>query len=172
MLGFSRSLFEAVFLVKRWPVWSSGTTRRATRQRKLVVVDSGIAAHPLGLTESSLAKLPAAGALLENFVLSELARQLTWSEVRAELLHYRTRDGVEVDGVLEAADGRLVGIEVKAAATVRADDFRHLRHLVAKAGDRFHLGVVFHTGTAALSFAPGMWALPIDRLWCVSAPHE
>lgn len=167
------ALFEAVFLVKRLPAWSSGTTRRATRQRKLLVVDTGIAAHLLGLTESRLAKQPAAfGALLENFVLSELARQLTWSGVRAELLHYRTRDGVEVDGVLEAADGRLVGVEVKAAGTVRAEDFRHLRHLAAKAGNRFHLGVVVHTGTAVLSFAPGMWAFPIDRLWRVAVPHE
>jgi uncharacterized protein len=57
-----------------------------------VVVDTGIASHLLGLTDSRLAKQPAAfGPLLENFVLGELARQLTWSDVRAELFHCRTR---------------------------------------------------------------------------------
>lgn len=67
--------------------------------------------------------------------------------------------------ILEAADGRLVGLEIKATATVRAGDFRHLHHLARKAQDRFHAGIVLHAGTAALSFGPGMWAVPIDRLW-------
>jgi uncharacterized protein len=165
------ALFEEVFMAKRLPAWSSGATRRATRQRKLVLVDTGIAAHLLGLGEARLAKQPAAfGSVLENFVLSELGRQLTWSDIRAELLHYRTRDGVEVDGLLESADGRVVGVEVKAAGSVRADDFRHLRHLAEKVPDRFHAGIVLHTGTSALSFGRGMWAVPIDRLWRWCSP--
>ena len=165
------TLFEEVFLVKRLPPWSSGSTARATRQRKLLVTDTGIACHLMGATEGRLAKQPSVfGPMLENFVLSELARQLSWSAVRAELFHYRTRDGVEVDGILEAADGRIIGLEVKAAGNVRADDFRHLRHLAAKVPDRFQLGLVLHTGTEAWSFGPGLWAVPVDRLWRSTAP--
>jgi hypothetical protein len=40
----------------------------------------------------------------------------------------------EVDAVLEAADGRVVGIEVKANETVRTEDFGPLRHLQARLG--------------------------------------
>jgi predicted AAA+ superfamily ATPase len=48
----------------------------------------------------------------------ELARQVTWSDTRVELFHYRTRDKVEVDVVLENRQGKVVGVEVKAASTV------------------------------------------------------
>jgi predicted AAA+ superfamily ATPase len=41
----------------------------------------------------------------------------------SRLSHYRTRDKVEVDAILENRRGEVVGIEVKAASTVRAEDF-------------------------------------------------
>jgi hypothetical protein len=44
---------------------------------------------------------------------------LTWADERARLCHYRTKEKLEVDAVLETPDGRLVGVEVKAGATVR-----------------------------------------------------
>ena len=112
-------LLELVFLIKRIPAWSSSQTSRAVRMQKLMFVDSGIASHLNGSTERRLQREAALlGPLLENFVLSEVARQLTWSSQPLTLFHYRTRDGEEVDGLLEANDGRLVGIEVKASSTV------------------------------------------------------
>ena len=95
--------------------------------------------------------------MLENFVLMELARQLTWNEQRASLSHYRTRDGVEVDAVLEAPDGRVVGIEVKAGSNVRAEDLAGLRHL-----DRFLAGYVLYAGQQTLSFGGKVSALPLE----------
>lgn len=88
----------------------------------------------------------AIGPLLEHLVLGELTRQLEWSKERATLGHDRTRDGIKVDGLLEAADGRAVGVEVKTGETVRTDDFRSLRHLQATAGRIFHRGFVLHGG--------------------------
>jgi len=105
------------------------------------------------------------GPLLENFVLGELAWQLSWSTTSATLAHFRTRDGVEVDGVLESADGRLVGVEVKAAQTVRAEVFAGLRHFAAHARDRFHHGVLFYTGETAEPFGDRLTAVPIEALW-------
>jgi len=107
---------------------------------------------------------------LPPFVKAEIARQLTWAEDEAQLLHYRTRDGVEVDGVLEARDGRVVGMEVKAASTVTTDDFRHLHHLAARTGADFVCGVVLYTGPDVLSFGPNLWALPVDALWRTPPP--
>jgi predicted AAA+ superfamily ATPase len=160
------SLFEEVFLIKRLLPWSAATTDRAVRMRKLLFVDTGLCAHVQGRTVKRLLRDDTAvGPLLENFVLGELARQLGWAETRATLHHYRTRDGIEVDGVLEAADGRIVGVEVKAAETVRADDFRHLRHLQARVPDRFHHGIVLHTGTATMPFGDRLLAAPIGTLW-------
>ncbi len=160
------ALFEEVFLVKRIPAWTNSATTRATRQRKLVFVDAGIAAHLAGLSSARLQRSPAqAGSLIESFVIGELLRQLTWSDSFARIFHFRTRDGEEVDAVLEHHDGRIVGIEVKASSSVSIDDLRHLRHLRAKAGDSFHLGVLLYTGTEVLSLGDHLIAAPIDALW-------
>ena len=109
------------------------------------------------------------GPLLETFVASELAKQLGWSRTRVELFHFRTHGGREVDIVLEADDGRLVGVEVKAAATVGAADLKGLTALREVAGKRFHRGVVLYTGREALPFGPGLWALPVSALWQLGA---
>jgi hypothetical protein len=107
--------------------------------------------------------------MMENFVLMELARQLTWSSERARLYHYRTKDKVEVDAVIETTDGRVVGIEVKAGATVRAEDLAGLRHLAERLGQRLTAGYVLYAGPQTLPFGDKLRALPIDALWTLSA---
>jgi uncharacterized protein len=103
--------------------------------------------------------------MLENFVLMELARQLTWSEQRAYLYHYRTRDQIEVDAVLESADGRIVAIEVKAGTNVRTEDLAGLRHLARRLGDRFIAGYILYAGQQTLPFGDRLRAMPIDAVW-------
>ena len=107
----------------------------------------------------------AAGQMIENFVMMELSRQLTWSAQRARLCHYRTKDQVEVDAVLEAPDGRIIAIEVKAGATIRAEDLAGLRHLAQRLGTRFIAGYVLYTGQQTLPFGDRLRAIPIDALW-------
>ena len=81
------SLLEEVFLVKRIPAWSRNVSTRAVGTPKLAFTDSGIAANLLGADVRSLLRPGGRfGPLLEGFVLMELARQLTWSRQRAELL--------------------------------------------------------------------------------------
>lgn len=121
-------LLSSVFLIKSIPAWSSSETHRAIGTPKLAFVDTGVACHLIGQDMRRLGEPGgAAGPMLENFVLMELARQLTWSDERARLYHYRTKDRLEVDAVLETPDGRVVGIEVKAGATIRAEDVTGLR---------------------------------------------
>ena len=122
-------LLEEVFLIRRVPAWSRNLSTRAVGTMKVAMVDSGIAADLLDLDARRLGQLAAEpggplGMLLEGFVAVEVARQLSWSRQRAELYHYRTKDKVEVDLLLEDRRGRVVAIEVKAASTVRGDDFR------------------------------------------------
>lgn len=159
-------LLEEVFLIKRLPGWSRNLGTRATAAPKLIFADSAIAARLLGL-ESHALRRPGApfGPLLENFVLSEIARQLTWSHHLADLYHYRDHNKVEVDGILEDRHGQVIGIEVKAASTVRTKDFNGLRQLSAKIGDDFLLGVVLYTGTATLPFGAKLRAVPVSALW-------
>jgi predicted AAA+ superfamily ATPase len=162
-------LLEEVFLIKRVPGWSRNLGTRATAASKLVFVDSGIATRLLALDGHALRRPGAPfGPLLEGFVLSELARQITWSHELVELYHYRDHNKVEVDAVLECRQGKVVGIEVKAASTVRSDDFNGLRRLADRLGDDFVLGVVLYTGHATLPFGPKLRAVPVSALWQLS----
>jgi predicted AAA+ superfamily ATPase len=178
-LGLSRptiarylQALEEIFLVKRIPGWSRNLGTRATAAPKLVFVDSGIAANEIATDARALLR-PGAdfGPLLESFVLSELSRQLTWSQQLADLSHYRDQSRYEVDAVLENRSGQVVGIEVKAATTVRSDDFRGLRRLADRLGDDFLAGIVLHTGTSTLPFGDKLRAMPVSALWQVPAPR-
>jgi predicted AAA+ superfamily ATPase len=103
--------------------------------------------------------------LLETFVLQELKRQASWRPLPIAFHHFRDRDGLEVDIVLEQGAAKVAGVEVKAAATVSAADFRGLRKLKEAAGKRFAGGVVLYDGEASVSFGDAMHAVPIRALW-------
>lgn len=121
-------LLSSVFLLKSIPAWSPGKSHRAIGTPKLNFVDTGLACHLIGQDANRLGEPGgAAGQMIENFVVMELARQLTWSDELCRLYHYRTKDGIEVDAVIETADGRVVGVEVKSGATVRTEDLAGLR---------------------------------------------
>lgn len=159
-------LLASVFLIKSIPAWSSGQTTRAIGAPKLTFVDTGIACHLIGQDLSRLESPGgASGQMMENFVLMELARQLSWSNERGRLYHYRTRDNREVDAVIETPDGRIVGVEVKAGATVRTEDLNGLRNLAGLAGDRFVAGYVLYTGQQTLPFGDRIRAVPLGALW-------
>jgi hypothetical protein len=165
-VGRYLDLLEHVFLIKRIPAWPRNISARSVGTPKVCVVDSGLAANLVDVDADGLMRYDApVGHLLESFVLMELARQLTWSRHRARLYHYRTRDGVEVDAVLEDRRGRVVAVEVKAAATVRSEDFRGLRHLADRLGDDLLAGIVLYTGRDTLPFGPRLRAVPLSALW-------
>ena len=159
-------ILEASFLTTRIPAWSSNRTQRTVSAPKVYIADSGLCAHLLGADVGALAQPGGdAGPLMETFVLMEVRRQLGWSATDASLHHLRTKDKLEVDGVLEARDGRIAAVEVKAGATVTRRDFRGLRWLAGKVGSRFTTGVVLYAGEEPLAFGPGLWALPMSMLW-------
>jgi uncharacterized protein len=159
-------LLSSVFLIKRIPAWSSGHTKRAVGTPKLAFADTGIACHLIGQDANRLGEPGgAAGPMMENFVVMELARQLTWAEERGRLYHFRTKDQREVDAVIETPDGRVIGVEVKAGATIRNEDLTGLRILADELQDRFVAGYVLYTGQQTLPFGEKLRALPLDALW-------
>ncbi len=160
------SLLQALFLVVELPAWFANLGKRLLKTPKIALADTGLWADILGVELGRLQRDPVfLGQSLENFVVMELRKQSTWSQRSVRLYHFRDLKNHEVDVVLEDRSGDLVGIEVKAGATVTARDFSGLRKLKDLTGARFKRGVVLHTGKNAVPFSDGLWALPIQCLW-------
>lgn len=160
------ALLEATFLVEPLPAWSGSLSRRMVKTPKLWLGDTGLMAYLQGVSQERLVTDPMlAGPLAENFVVAELRKQAAWSRTAPQLFHYRTQTGQEVDVVMEDRAGRLVGVEVKAGATVAAADFKGLHALAEAAGRRFHRGVILYTGTEPAAFGKNLSVLPMSALW-------
>lgn len=160
------TLLERVFLLETLPPWHSNRLSRLIKTPKLHLGDSGLACALLGVDAASLAAdRSLLGQLLETFVFQELRRQASWRDEPIGFFHFRDKDGAEVDIVLERGARELVGVEVKASATVTVADFRGMRKLRESAGKRFAAGVVFYDGEITASFGDGFYAVPLRALW-------
>lgn len=129
-------------------------------------IDSGLLSTLLDLTPAAASQhRDRFGHVLETFVYGELLKHVTWADDDYQLLYYRDHDQFEVDIVIENAAGQLVGVEVKATASVRQTDLRGLKRLASIAGDQFKLGVVLYDGTEILPLGDRLWAAPVSTLW-------
>jgi uncharacterized protein len=157
---------ERLFLVRRLDPWSANRGQREIRTPKVHVTDTGLLAYLLRANARSIGDQgELAGRFFETFVVCEVLRQASWASALMHAYHYRDKAQREVDLVLERQDGAVCGIEVKAAATATARDFRGLRYLRDRLGDRFRCGVVLYAGGSALPFGDRLWALPLEALW-------
>jgi predicted AAA+ superfamily ATPase len=159
-------VFEQMYMLQRVDVWARNQLNRAVKTPKLQFIDSGLLAALIDLHATPvLQDRTQFGHVLETFVHSELLKHTTTSEGSYNLLYYRDFDKFEVDVVIENAAGRLVGVEVKAAASVTERDLRGLKKLASVAGPLFQMGVVLYDGTDTLPLGDGLWAAPLSTLW-------
>ena len=160
------NVLETLYLAHLLPGWTSGRTTRAKRRRVSHLVDTALAAHLVDqdVDDLSQSDSPWFGPLLESFVVAELARQATWADRPPLLAQYRDRDQREVDVIVERGR-RVAGIEVKATATPRVRDARHLAYLRDRLGERFAVGVVLHTGEQTVVLGDRLVAAPVSTLW-------
>ena len=163
-------LLEAVFLIQLVAPWDRTLTKRTSARPKVHMVDTAVSSRLLRLTPAKLARRdPAAltefGHLLETFVVQELLKEVSWTDGIAGFGHWRTRDDLEADLVIEADDGRVVAFEIKAAARISGADFRGLRHLRDLLGDTFVAGVALYTGARSYTYEDRLHVMPVDKLW-------
>ena len=160
------ALLEQLFLVERLPAWHTNEYKRLVKTPKVHAVDTGMTCAVRGLTRKRLLERPAElGVLLESWVYNELRKQAVWIDEPLSFHHYRDKDKVEVDIIIEDASGECFGVEVKAAATLTARDFSGLRRFRSLAGKRFKLGVLLYDGDHTTAFGDGLFAVPIGAIW-------
>ncbi|SEE22018.1 ATP-binding protein [Ruania alba] len=162
------SALSTLYLTHDLPPWRANLTKREVGRRKVSVADAGLAARLARLHLDTLTQLTAApvlGMQLEAFVVGELTAQRGWSSSEFDLYHFRDRNGLEVDVVIEFADGSVFLIEVKATSTYRSEHTRGMRALADRIGTRFIGGAVLGLSTHRRQLADRIWGLPITTLW-------
>ncbi|WP_083651506.1 ATP-binding protein [Vreelandella massiliensis] len=172
-LGMERStvakylgILERLFLVHQLPAWHRNQAKRLIKSPKLHLVDTGLAAALGRLGPNQwLAEAERFGALLESHVVEQLVAQASWLDPELRFSHYRDKDQVEVDLVIERGQ-ELWGVEVKRAASIQAKDAAGLARLADQAGKSFRGGMLIYTGRHCLKLqVPGCFAVPIGMLW-------
>lgn len=161
---------EWMFIIKRIHPYVKNRAKRQTMGMvKLHMVDTGLACHLLGIKKKQqLLASSYYGGLLESFVVMECFKHMGWAEESMNMYHFRDKRKNEVDIILEQADGRLIGIEVKASSTIRENDFKGLNKFAELVGDHLKYGLIFYTGSRLLPFSSGAtpyYAVPLSLLW-------
>jgi predicted AAA+ superfamily ATPase len=158
-------LLENLFLVKRLRPWHNNTLNRLVKTPKLHFLDSGLLACLNRITAAQIKDDKSlAGALLETWVYSELLKTIAITPEPWDIFHYRDKDQVEVDFVLENHERKIIGIEVKASSTIFNQDFRGLKKLASLVGNDWLSGIVLYDGEQCLSFGNNLWAIPFSLL--------
>lgn len=159
-------VFENLFLMGTLQPWYTNALKRLVKSPKLHFLDAGLLAALRGLSPDSLRRdRTPLGPLLESFVVGEIVKLAGWADDRYAFSHFRDKERSEVDVVVEDGRGRIVGIEVKASATVSTGDFSGLRRLASACGDRFALGLVLYDHDRTVPFGDRMAAAPVSTLW-------
>lgn len=160
-------ILELMFIIKIVPAYLKNKAKRqASTMPKLQMIDTGLACSLLGIKNvDQLINSSYLGGLLENLIFMELHKQNAVSDEQVNLLHFRDKYQNEVDIVIERDNNQIIGLEVKASATINQHDFKGLIKLAEYNPANFQYGAVFYSGKEILPFSQNkiqLYALPIS----------
>lgn len=161
------ALLEHVFLILKIPAWTPNIEGQFVKSPKIFLNDTGLLCHLRGESVDSLtANRTTVGAFLENFIVMEIIKQLSWSDLFLKPYHFSVHSGAEVDLVLEDRKKQLYGIEIKSTASVGQNDFKGLKRLAGVAGKKFQRGIVLYGGEHMVGgFGENLQAVPLSAVW-------
>jgi len=162
-----RNILQLMFMTFSLPPYFKNIGKRMIKSSKGYFTDTALLCHVLQYRLEDIAdKQPHLfGHIVENFVATELLKQLSIYQHRAELLHFRTSDNKEIDFIIEKPNGQLVAIEVKTSEHIEKKDFAALMELQEKLGEDFACGVILYGGSEVICFGERLFLLPLAVLW-------
>ena len=162
------ALLQMIFLIIELPAWSINREKRLVKSPKIYLNDTGLVCYFKQLDKQDfLNNRVNLGPLLENFVVMELKKQMTWNDYAYNIYHFRSQNEHEVDIVLEGKNRSIIGIEVKSSTKIDQNDLKGLKKLKEIAGDKFVKGIIIYTGEHLLPMGKDLYAMPLETLWSI-----
>lgn len=164
---FYRNILKMMFLNIDIPPWHKNIGKRLVKSSKGYLIDTVMLCHILGLELEDIMKTrpDLFGHLLENYVATELVKQLSYQPSHTRLYHFRTGSGQEVDFILEKTDGSLFAIEIKGAENISIQDFKGIELFASVSKKNFKGGMILYNGKSVVPFGKNMWSVPLSILW-------
>ncbi len=111
------SVLEASYIVFLLPAYYENFGKRITKSPKIYFYDMGLVSYLTGVKTYALYdKGPMAGAIFENYIVSEVIKKIKHGAVSAELFYFRTQDKAEIDLIVDYKSRREY-IEIKKSST-------------------------------------------------------
>lgn len=151
-------LLEDMFIGVRVPAWSKSPRKNLLSTPKFLLFDLGVRHAAAGLEVSRATVRSNPGPLFEQWVGLELWRRLHYLG-QGELYYLRTRDGAEVDFVVEYK-GRVTPFEVKWTERPVLSDARHLSAFLKEHPGQAKQGYLVCRSPRPLALADNITALP------------
>jgi len=154
------SLLEKVYQIYLLKPYFENIGKSFIKSPKLYLTDSGLLCHLLNVRDTdSLKTSRYKGEIYETFVFAELLKHITYSQNIINFYYYRTTDKKEIDFILQKGD-TVLAIEVKAAMSVKKDDFKHIIDFKDRSHKRV-TGILFYNGKSIVSFGENLYAIPL-----------
>lgn len=116
------SILESSRIIFLLPPWTINVGKRVVKSPKVYFTDCGLVCYLSGIRDRHyVLEGPQAGALFENFVIQEILKTVAFHGNSSSLYYFRTRDGLEIDLLIEDPRRRIIPVEIKLSQTPRSD---------------------------------------------------
>jgi predicted AAA+ superfamily ATPase len=163
------SVLEASYLIFLLQPWHRNWGKRLVKRPKIYFWDTGLACHLSGIrSPEALCEGPLAGAMFENLVIADQAKQVAHRGLDQNLYFLRSNEGLEIDLMIEDMENQVLTLsEIKRRQTLRPDDIRHIKALLKvpelTPGSSWKVqGRVWHPGNGKQVLADGIEAQGIE----------
>ena len=159
---------KALYLIDEVPAWESKELKIGSKTSKIFISDSALMAHLLNIRTpnelfSNLKKMLTEGRkLVKTWAYSQLIPEVELHPLW-KIYHFNNRNRQTIDFLISDDKNRFLGIQIKAAETILADDFKHIKWFSNQVKD--FRGIILYAGRRLFRFGPGFYAVPFSALW-------
>lgn len=155
-------IVEGTFLWRKISSFQSNLKKRLIKSPKGYMRDTGLINYFLKIeTVEQLQSHPNYGQIWESFVIEQILKSLDREQIRYDSYFYRSKNGAEVDLVIESSEG-LIPIEIKSGSDLRAESLRSIKSFIEDYSCKH--GIVINTGDRCQLIAENLIQVPVSFL--------